>query len=137
LSDFAPIPPSLGVSGAAVLPAAIETATRGLDQLGVGSGTTLLINGASGSIGSAAVQLAVVRGARVIGSASPANHDFLRSLGAEPVAYGPGLIERVRAIAPDGVDAALDVAGSGNLPELVEIAGAAEHVVTIADFKGA
>lgn len=85
----------------------------------------------------AAVQLAVVRGARVIGTASPANHEYLRSLGAEPVAYGEGLVERVRALAPDGVDAALDVAESGVLPELIELAGGPEHVVTIADFGGA
>ena len=137
LSSYAPIPPSLDFPDAAALPAAIETATRALDQLGVGSGSTLLINGASGSVGSAAVQLAVARGARVIGTASPANHDYLRSLGAEPVAYGDGLVERVRALAPDGVDVALDVAGSGVLPELIELAGGPEHVVTIADFGGA
>jgi NADPH:quinone reductase-like Zn-dependent oxidoreductase len=87
LSYYAPIPPSLDFAGAAALPAAIETATRALEELGLGSASTLLINGASGSVGSAAVQLAVVRGARVIGTASPANHDYLRSLGAEPVAY--------------------------------------------------
>jgi len=103
----------------------------------VGSGGTLLVNGASGSVGSAAVQLAVARGARVIGTASPANHDYLRSLGAEPVAYGEGLIQRVRALAPDGVDVALDVAGSGVLPELIELAGGAGHVITVADFGGA
>jgi NADPH:quinone reductase-like Zn-dependent oxidoreductase len=141
LSFYAPIPPSLDFTGAAALPAAVETATRALDQLGVGagagSGGTLLINGASGSVGSAAVQLAVVRGARVIGTASPANHDYLRSLGAEPVAYGEGLAGRVRVLAPGGVDAALDVAGSGVLPELIELAGGPEHVVTIADFGGA
>jgi NADPH:quinone reductase-like Zn-dependent oxidoreductase len=137
LSYYAPIPPSLDFTGAAALPAAIETATRALDQLGVGSGGTLLVNGASGSVGSAAVQLAVVRGARVIGTASPANHDYLRSLGAEPVAYGEGLVGRVRALAPGGVDTALDVAGSGVLPELIELAGGPEHVVTIADFAGA
>ena len=114
-----------------------STATRALDQLGVGSGSTLLINGASGSVGSAAVQLAVVRGARVIGTASPANHEYLRSLGAEPVAYGQGLTGRVRALAPDGVDVALDVAGSGVLPELIELAGGAGHVITVADFGGA
>src|SRR5262249_6769316 len=57
--------------------------------------------------------------------------------GAEPVAYGDGLAERVRALAPDGVDAALDVAGSGVLPELIGLAGGPEHVVTIADFAGA
>src|SRR5580692_2549547 len=91
LSYYAPIPPSLDFPGAAALPAAIETATRALGQLGVGTGSTLLINGASGSVGSAAVQLAVVCGARVIGTASPANHEYLRSLGAEPVSYGEGL----------------------------------------------
>ena len=73
----------------------------------------------------------------MIGTAGPANHEYLRSLGAEPVAYGEGLVERVRALAPDGVDAALDVAGSGVLPELIELAGGPEHVVTIADFAGA
>jgi NADPH:quinone reductase-like Zn-dependent oxidoreductase len=137
LSHYAPIPPSLGFAGAAALPAAVETATRALDRLGVGSGGTLLVNGASGSVGGAAVQLAVVRGARVIGTAGPANHDHVRSLGAEPVAYGEGLLDRVRALAPGGVDVALDVAGSGVLPELIELAGGAGHVVTVADFAGA
>jgi NADPH:quinone reductase-like Zn-dependent oxidoreductase len=137
LSYYAPIPPSLDFPGAAALPAAIETATRALDQLGVGNGSTLLVNGASGSVGSAAVQLAIARGARVIGTASPANHDYLRSLGAEPVAYGEGLAGRVRALAPGGVDVALDVAGSGILPELIELGGGAGHVVTLADFAGA
>ncbi|MGW7271618.1 NADP-dependent oxidoreductase [Streptomyces sp. NPDC054864] len=137
LAHYAPMPPSLDFPGAAALPAAIETATRALDQLGVGSGSTLLISGASGSVGSTAVQLAVARGARVIGTASPVNHDYLRSLGAEPVVYGQGLVERVRALAPDGVDLALDVAGSGVLPELIELAGGPEHVVTLADFAGA
>src|SRR3954469_23456200 len=137
LAFYAAIPPSLHFAAAAALPAAIETAARALDQVGVKSGSTLLINGASGSVGSAAVQFAVARGARVIGTAGPANQDYLRSLGAEPVAYGEGLLDRVRALAPDGVDAALDVAGSGVLPELIELAGGPEHVVTIADFGGA
>jgi NADPH:quinone reductase-like Zn-dependent oxidoreductase len=137
LSCYAPVPPSLDFPGAAALPAAVETATRALDQLGVRSGSTLLVNGASGSVGSAAVQLAAARGARVIGTASPANHEYLRSLGAEPVAYGEGLAGRVRALAPGGVDLALDVAGSGVLPELIELAGAAGHVITVADFAGA
>jgi NADPH:quinone reductase-like Zn-dependent oxidoreductase len=137
LSDYAPIPPSLGFTEAAALPVALETATRALDALGVGAGSTLVVNGAAGGVGSAAVQLALARGARVIGTASPANHEYLRSLGAEPVAYGEGLLQRVRGLAPDGVDLALDVAGSGVLPELIELAGGPEHVVTIADFAGA
>ncbi|SDS84116.1 NADP-dependent oxidoreductase [Microlunatus soli] len=137
LVHYAPIPASLDFAGAAALPAAIETAARALDQLGVGAGGTLLINGASGSVGRAAVQFAVARGARVIGVAGPANHDYLRSLGAEPVAYGAGLSGRVRALTPDGVDTALDVAGSGVLPELIDLAGGPDRVVTIADFAGA
>ncbi|GAA2028240.1 NADP-dependent oxidoreductase [Catenulispora yoronensis] len=137
LAHYAPIPAALGFAAAAALPAAVETATRALDQLGVTSGCTLLVNGASGTVGSAAVQLAVARGARVIGTASSANHDYLRSLGAEPVTYGDGLVERVRALAPDGVDLALDVAGSGVLPELIELTGRTPNVVTIADFEGA
>lgn len=137
LSSYAPIPPSLDFATAAALPAAVETAARALDQLGVASGSTVLINGASGTVGSAAVQLAVARGARLIGTGSLATHDYLRMLGAEPVAYGDGMVERVRALTPDGVDLALDVAGSGNLPELIDLAGGAEHVITIADFAGA
>jgi len=108
-----------------------------VDELGVKSGSTVLINGASGAVGSAAVQLAVARGARVIGTGSPATHGFLRSLGAEPITYGHGMAERARALAPGGVDLALDVAGSGVLPELIELAGDPEHVITIADFAGA
>src|ERR1700742_2275258 len=93
LSYYAPVPPSLDFAAAAALPAAIETATRALDQLGVTSGAVLLVNGASGSVGSAAVQLALAGGARVIATASPANHDYVRSLGAEPVAYGEGMAD--------------------------------------------
>jgi NADPH:quinone reductase-like Zn-dependent oxidoreductase len=137
LSEYVPVPASLDFSAAAALPASIETAARALDQLGVASGGTILINGASGSVGAAAVQLAVARGVRVIGTAGPASQDYLRSLGAEPVAYGEGMTARVRALAPGGVDLALDVAGSGVLPELIELAGSPEHVITIADFAGA
>jgi NADPH:quinone reductase-like Zn-dependent oxidoreductase len=131
------IPPSLGFVDAAGLPVALETATRGLDQLGVTSGTTLFINGASGGIGSTAVQLAVARSARVIGAASVANQNYLSLLGAEPVTYGEGMADRVRAHAPGGVDAALDVPGNGVLPQLIELAGEPKHVVTLADFDGA
>jgi NADPH:quinone reductase-like Zn-dependent oxidoreductase len=137
LSYYAPIPPSLDFPGAAALPAALETATRALDQLGVASRTTLLINGASGSVGSAAVQLAVVRGARVIGTASPANDEYLRSLGASLSPTARASASAFARSRQGGVDLALDVAGSGVLLELIELAGGPEHVVTIADFDGA
>ncbi|WP_306207448.1 NADP-dependent oxidoreductase [Actinoplanes sp. RD1] len=103
----------------------LETATRVLDRLAVGAGTTLLVEGAAGGVGTLAVQLAVARGARVIGTASERNHAFLATLGAVPTTYGPGLADRVT-----GVDAALDCAGSGSLPDLLAIAG---RVVTVAD----
>ena len=103
----------------------------------MGAGTTVLINGAAGAVGSSAVQFARERGARVIGTASPNNHDYLRSLGAEPTTYGEGLEQRVRELAPDGVDAALDAAGGGALPALVALTGDPQHVVTVADYAGA
>lgn len=137
LSDWAAVPPGLGFVAAAAIPAAAETAARALDQLGARPGEAILINGASGSVGSAAVQLAIARGSRVVGTGSPGSHDFLRALGAEPVAYGEGMRERVRAVARDGIDRALDVAGSGVLPELIELTGAAARVLTVADFRGA
>ena len=137
LAEYAPIPPSLDFAEAAGLPVAVETAVRTLDLLGVTAGTTLLVNGAAGAVGSSAAQIARSRDARVIGTASAKNHDYLRSLGAEPTPYGEGLTERVRALAPGGVDVALDAAGGGALPALIELAGAPERVVTIADYPGA
>ena len=137
LADYAPVPPSLGFAAAAGLPVAVETAVRTLDLLGVGPDTTLLINGATGGVGSTATQIARSRGARVIGTAGKDTHDYLRSLGSEPTTYGEGLVERVREIAPGGVDAALDVAGHDALPALVELTGSPERVVTIADYAGA
>jgi NADPH:quinone reductase-like Zn-dependent oxidoreductase len=137
LENYAPIPSTLDFAGAAALPVAVETATRTLDALGVTDGQTVLINGASGSVGIAAVQLARRRGARVIGTASAANQDYLRSFGAEATTYGDGLAERVGALAPDGVDRALDAAGGGVLPALVALTGSADRVVTIADYQGA
>ena len=137
LTDYAPIPPSLDFAEAAGLPVAVETAVRTLDLLGVTAGTTLLVNGAAGAVGSSATQIARSRDARVIGTASPNNRDYLRSLGAEPTTYGDGLTERVRTLAPGGVDAALDAAGGGALPALIELVGDPGRVVTIADYPGA
>ena len=128
---------SLDFIGAAALPVAVETATRCLDLVGVSEGQTLLINGASGGVGLAAVQLARGRGARVIGSGSPRSQDRLREFGAEPVVYGPGLADEVSALAPDGVDVAIDMALSGGIATVVKLAGGPENVVAIADFPGA
>jgi NADPH:quinone reductase-like Zn-dependent oxidoreductase len=136
-TDFAAKPAGLDWDTAAALPVAVETSVRVLDLLEVGDGDTLLLHGAAGVVGSVAVQLAVARGATVIGTASPANHDHLRSLGAIPVAYGDGLADRVRTAAPRGVDAVFDAAGQGALPVSIELRGGTERIVTIADPQAA
>ena len=129
----APKPAELGWTEAAALPVAAETALRVLRLLEVTQGDTLLIHGAAGGVGTVAVQLAVARGAIVIGTASEANHDHLRELGATPVLYGEGLVDRVRAAAPDGVDAVFDAAGQGALPDSIGLRGGTSRIVTIAD----
>ncbi|MDI5965165.1 NADP-dependent oxidoreductase [Streptantibioticus silvisoli] len=134
LTAWAAKPDAFSWEQAGAAASGIETSTRVLDALRVTAGTTLLIDGAAGGVGSAAVQLAAARGATVIGTASQANHAFLAGLGATPTVYGPGLAERVAALAPGGVDAVLDAAGAGSLPDLVAIAGDADRVVTIADM---
>jgi NADPH:quinone reductase-like Zn-dependent oxidoreductase len=137
VENYARVPESLDFAGAAALPVAVETAVRTLDALGVTGGQTIVINGASGSVGLAAVQFARARGAHVIGTAGPANQEYVREFGGEPTTYGDGMVERVRALAPNGVDRALDAAGGGVLPALVELTGSPERVVTIADYPGA
>ncbi len=132
-TTVAPKPAELGWTEAAALPVAAETALRVLRLLEVTQGDTLLIHGAAGGVGTVAVQLAVARGAIVIGTASEANHDHLRELGATPVLYGEGLVDRVRAAAPDGVDAVFDAAGRGALPDSIALRGGTSRIVTIAD----
>jgi NADPH:quinone reductase-like Zn-dependent oxidoreductase len=138
LDDFARKPGSLSWEEAAGLPVAAETSVRVFTVLGgVNEGQTLVINGAAGGVGAVAVQLARARGARVIGTASERNHEFLRSLGAEPTTYGEGLVERVRTLAPDGVDLAFDTAGKGGVADLITLTGDPARVATIADFSAA
>ncbi|MEE1772571.1 NADP-dependent oxidoreductase [Streptomyces sp. JV185] len=108
-------PAGLSFTDAAVLPVAAATAYDGVRQLGLASGATLLITGAGGGVGTAAVQLARRGGVHVIGVASAAKKDFVESLGAVHIESGPGLADRVRAAAPDGVDAVFDLAGGDTL----------------------
>ncbi|MCT9112440.1 NADP-dependent oxidoreductase [Streptomyces mirabilis] len=110
------------------------TAWEVLDKLKIAKGETLLVHAAAGGVGTFAVQLAVARGARVIGTASESNHEQLRSLGAEPVTYGEGLVDRVRAIATQGVDAVLDASGRGEIPDSIELAGGPARVLTLVAF---
>ncbi|HEY4894488.1 MAG TPA: NADP-dependent oxidoreductase [Solirubrobacteraceae bacterium] len=125
-------PPGVPWEIAGSLAVVIGTAYKTLAMLAVADGETLLVHAASGGVGLAAVQLAVARGVRVIGTAGESNHELLREAGAEPVLYGNGLPERVRALAPEGVDAVLDASGRGELAVSVELAGGPERVLTIA-----
>ena len=127
-------PKSLDWHESAGLPLAGLTAFQVLNRLGLTSGETVLIHGGSGGVGSLGIQIAVARGAKVIATASEKNHDFLRSLGAEPVAYGEGLAGRVKALRPEGVDVVADFVG-GNLEATLEVlAGNGRHA-SIADSE--
>lgn len=125
-------PPEISDEIAATLPVAGLTASAALAAIGVKAGETVLIGGAAGGVGVIAVQLARLAGARVIGTASETTFDFLRRLGAEPVAYGPGLDERVRAMAPDGLDAAADLFGTETAEAALALGVAPERISTIA-----
>jgi len=133
LSTYAAVPEGLDPTVAVSLPIAGETAQRALRLLSLEPGETLLIHGASGAVGEVATQLAVRAGVRVIGTASAANQDRVAALGATATTYGQGWVDRVRQLAPDGVDAVFDTSGAGVLEESVGLAGGKERVVTIAD----
>jgi enoyl reductase len=131
-------PATMPWAEAGVPTASGQTAYTALDELGVKAGETLLIHAAAGGVGSFAVQLAKDRGSTVIGTASERNHEYLRSLGAVPVSYGPGLAGRVREAAPAGVDAVLDAIGGDALDVSVDLMGGeTARVVTIADWANA
>ncbi|MEU6865752.1 NADP-dependent oxidoreductase [Streptomyces sp. NPDC046876] len=125
-------PASLGWAEAAGLPLAGLTAYQLLTRLATGKDDTVLIHGAAGGVGSIGVQIARALGARVIGTASPRNHDRLRELGCEPVQYGEGLVDRVRTLAPDGVTVAADFAG-GVLDVTREVLAEGGRHASIAD----
>jgi len=148
LSRWAPAPAGLGMIKAAALPMAVETAYRYLAWLDVSEGQTLLVSGGGTVIGFAAVQIALMRGARVIATAGETYAERLRVLGAAVTAHGEGMVERVRAIAGGAPDLIFDAApvnmqpalapAGGLLPDLVKIAdGDPRRVITCGDFAGA
>jgi NADPH:quinone reductase-like Zn-dependent oxidoreductase len=134
LDSWAAKPPSVDWAVAAAAGVAGETGERGLRLLDVKAGDTLFVDGGAGGVGATAVQMAVARGATVIASASQANHDYLREIGATPVRYGTGVVDRVRAAAGGPVDAVFDVAGKTPVEDLIELAPTPSQVVTIANF---
>ena len=134
LDAWAAKPPSIDWAVAAAAGVAGETSERGLRLLDVNAGDTLFVDGGAGGVGAVAVQMALARGAKVIASASEANHDYLREIDATPVLYGQGLAERVRAAAGGPVDAVFDVAGKTPVEELISLAPEPTQVVTIANY---
>lgn len=125
-------PDGISDTVASTLPVAGLAAAAALAAIGVRSGDTVLIGGAAGGVGVFAVQLARLAGARVIGTASESTFGFLRELGAEPVAYGAGLADRVRALAPDGVSAATDLFGTETAESALALGVPPERISTIA-----
>src|ERR687890_755971 len=134
LDAWAAKAPSVDWAVAAAAGVAGETSERGLRLLDVKAGDTLFVDGGAGGVGAVAVQMALARGAKVIASASEANHDYLRELGATPVLYGQGVADRVRAAAGGPVDAVFDVAGKTPVDDLISLAPEPSQVVSIANF---
>ncbi len=120
-SYFAPKPAALPWEVAGGLALAGQTAWDALASQPLSPGETIVVSAAAGGVGGVLSQLAVLRGIRVIGSASTGNHAWLRSRGIEPVEYGPGLVAAVRELAPEGITAAFDLQGPGTVQQFLEL----------------
>jgi NADPH:quinone reductase-like Zn-dependent oxidoreductase len=131
IRGVAPKPPELSWAEAGALPLAGLTAYQCVLAAGIGPGDTVLVHAASGGVGTFAVQFASWAGARVIGTASPANWDYVRALGGEPLAYGDALVEEVRGMAPDGVDVIIDLAGGDALDATPQLGTRAVRLVSV------
>ncbi|AHG20438.1 hypothetical protein Z042_12960 [Chania multitudinisentens RB-25] len=122
-------PPEISIEQAAGLPSSAVAGYSMIHHLGISKADTLLVHGAAGGVGSAAVQVAVARGACVIGTASPANHDYLRSLGAHPVDYTADMVDAIRRLGP--ITASADaVGGAGSVAATVALLPAGGRAVT-------
>jgi NADPH:quinone reductase-like Zn-dependent oxidoreductase len=130
-------PPSLDWYRAGSLFVVATTAVAAVRAVSLKPGDVVAVGGAAGGVGSLAVQFAQRTGARVIGIASDESAPFLRSVGVEPLAYGDGLAERLRAAAPNGLDAFIDLFGSGYVELAVTLGVAPQRINTVIDFAGA
>ena len=139
MNHWTRLPTGLDPIQAAALPMAVETAYRSLEGLGVTAEHTLLVNGAGTTVGYAAVQIALIRGSRVLATAGDTYAERLRALGATVTSYGDGMVERVQKAADGPVDLVFDTAPPSNaLPALVEIAGGdPRRVLTVSDIASA
>jgi NADPH:quinone reductase len=134
-SAVVPKPAAMSWEAAGGLMLAGATAVHALTATAVSAGETVLVHAAGGGVGLMAVQVALARGANVIGTASERNHAYLRDLGAEATTYGPGLADRVRALAPDGVDAAVDCVGTDEAVDVsLELVADRDRIASIAAF---
>jgi NADPH:quinone reductase-like Zn-dependent oxidoreductase len=130
-------PPQVSFTDAATLPAAGATAYDGVHQLALPRGSTLLITGVGGGVGVAAAQIAVRDGLRVIGTASAGKKSFVEELRVTHVKPGPGVADRVRAVAPQGVDGIFDLVGGGALEDVASLLEDRTKLITAADWQTA
>lgn len=128
-------PAGITFEQAAALPLAGLTALQAVRRSQVREGQIVLVHAAAGGVGSIAVQLARHAGARVVGTASPSNHDFLRSLGVEPISYGEDLVAQAKAIAPDGFDVILDFVGGQGIETVPQLLAPGGTVASIIDAR--
>lgn len=135
LEEWALKPAQMSWEVAGGLNTVAETAVRILELMPLEPGHTVLVDGAAGGVGLIVTQIAIARGATVLGTSSPGNHDLLRTLGAVPLTYGDGVAERARKLSPGGVQFAVDTAGKGSVPELISLTGDPARVVSIADYS--
>jgi NADPH:quinone reductase-like Zn-dependent oxidoreductase len=135
--DLTPKPEKVSWEAAGGLYVAGTTAWGVVHAIQPGDGETVVISGAAGGVGSLAVQLARRTGAAVIGLASESNHDWLTSHDVVPVAYGDGMADRIRAVAPGGVDGFIDTHGGGYVELALALGVAAERIDTIVDYAAA
>ncbi|MET0976057.1 MAG: NADP-dependent oxidoreductase, partial [Leifsonia sp.] len=133
-AQLAPKPHNVQWEIAGSLYVAGTTALDALQDTAVGAGDTVVVTSAAGGVGCLAVQLAVARGARVIGTAAARNADFVRQLGAIPVAYGPDIADRIRVVAPDGVGAFIDFFGGDSVTAAIELGVPPQRISTVLDW---
>ena len=135
VEDVAHKPSGLAWEQAAAIAGVGATAWASVEAVKPASGETVIVSAAAGGVGAIAAQLALLRGAQVIGTAGPGNFDFLRDLGVTPVAYGPGLAERLHKEAPGGVAALIDTFGQGSVEAAVRLGVRPGRINTLADGR--
>jgi NADPH:quinone reductase-like Zn-dependent oxidoreductase len=135
MNSVAHKPTELSWEEAAAIAGVGATAWASVEAVKPMPGETVMVSAAAGGVGAIAAQLALLRGAQVIGTSSPDNFEFLRELGAVPVAYGPGLVDRLHATAPNGIDALVDTFGQGNVEAAIRLGVRPGRINTLADGR--